>query len=67
MYLGRICEIGWLRMLYAPYYPYTEVLLPAIPIPDPDVRQERIRLEGSVPSAINLPPGCRFTTAALGT
>ncbi|MFW0968382.1 MAG: oligopeptide/dipeptide ABC transporter ATP-binding protein, partial [Thermacetogeniaceae bacterium] len=61
MYLGRICEIGSAEDVFMPpYHPYTEALLSAIPIPDPDVRQERIRLEGSVPSAINLPSGCRF-------
>ncbi|MEG3067821.1 MAG: ABC transporter ATP-binding protein [Syntrophaceticus schinkii] len=61
MYLGRICEIGSAEDVFMPpYHPYTEALLSAIPIPDPDVRQERIRLEGSVPSAINIPSGCRF-------
>jgi peptide/nickel transport system ATP-binding protein len=43
-------------------HPYTEALLSAIPIPDPDARQERIRLQGSVPSAVNIPSGCRFHT-----
>jgi peptide/nickel transport system ATP-binding protein len=45
-----------------PYHPYTEALLSSIPIPDPDVHQERIRLGGSVPSAVDVPPGCRFHT-----
>jgi peptide/nickel transport system ATP-binding protein len=45
-----------------PYHPYTEALLSAIPVPNPDMRQERIRLKGSVPSAVNIPPGCRFHT-----
>jgi peptide/nickel transport system ATP-binding protein len=63
VYLGRIWEIGSAEDVFAPpYHPYTEALLSAIPIPDPDIRQERIRLNGSVPSAVNIPPGCRFHT-----
>ena len=45
-----------------PYHPYTEALLSAIPIPDPDVVQKRVRLEGELPSVINPPKGCRFAT-----
>jgi peptide/nickel transport system ATP-binding protein len=63
VYLGRIWEIGSAEDVFSPpYHPYTEALLSAIPIPDPDVHQERIRLHGSVPSAVNIPPGCRFHT-----
>jgi peptide/nickel transport system ATP-binding protein len=63
VYLGRIWEIGSAEDVFAPpYHPYTEALLSAIPIPDPDIHQERIRLQGSVPSAVNIPPGCRFHT-----
>ena len=63
VYLGRIWEVGSAEDVFMPpYHPYTEALLSAIPIPDPDVRQERIRLVGSVPSAVNIPPGCRFHT-----
>jgi peptide/nickel transport system ATP-binding protein len=63
MYLGQIMEIGPAEAIYAPpYHPYTEALLSAVPIPDPKARQKRIRLEGSVPSAIAPPPGCRFHT-----
>jgi len=61
VYLGRLWEVGSAKDVFAPpCHPYTEALLSAIPIPDPDVRQERIRLKGSVPSAVNIPPGCRF-------
>jgi peptide/nickel transport system ATP-binding protein len=63
MYLGQIMEIGPADAIYAPpYHPYTEALLSAVPIPDPTVEQKHIRLEGSVPSAINPPSGCRFHT-----
>jgi peptide/nickel transport system ATP-binding protein len=63
MYLGQIMEIGPADAIYAPpYHPYTEALLSAVPIPDPTIEQKHIRLEGSVPSAINPPSGCRFHT-----
>jgi peptide/nickel transport system ATP-binding protein len=63
MYLGQIMEIGPAEAIYEPpYHPYTEALLSAVPIPDPTVQQKHIRLEGTVPSAINPPSGCRFHT-----
>lgn len=63
MYLGQIMEIGPAEAIYAPpYHPYTEALLSAVPIPDPNTEQKHIRLEGSVPSALNPPSGCRFHT-----
>ncbi len=63
VYLGRIWEVGSAEDVFVPpYHPYTEALLSAISIPDPHVRQERIRLHGSVPSAVNIPSGCRFHT-----
>jgi peptide/nickel transport system ATP-binding protein len=63
MYLGQIMEIGPADAIYAPpYHPYTEALLSAVPIPDPTIEQKKIRLEGSVPSALNPPSGCRFHT-----
>ncbi|MFQ5435953.1 MAG: dipeptide ABC transporter ATP-binding protein, partial [Anaerolineae bacterium] len=63
MYLGQIMEIGPADAIYAPpYHPYTEALLSAVPIPDPTAKQKHIRLEGSVPSAIDPPSGCRFHT-----
>jgi peptide/nickel transport system ATP-binding protein len=63
MYLGQVMEIGPAEAIYAPpYHPYSEALLSAVPIPDPKAKQKHIRLEGTVPSAIDPPSGCRFHT-----
>ena len=63
MYLGSLMEWGDADDVFAPpFHPYTEALLSAIPVADPDVVQKPIRLEGSVPSALNVPAGCRFHT-----
>ena len=61
MYLGRIVELAETSDLFArPRHPYTEALVSAVPIPDPDFHTERILLEGDVPSPIDPPPGCAF-------
>ena len=63
IYLGKICEIGPTEAIFnPPYHPYTEALVSAIPVIDPDAGHEAIRLEGSVPSPANPPTGCRFHT-----
>ncbi len=63
MYLGALFEVGYARdMFEPPLHPYTEALISAIPIADPTQQTEPILLRGNVPSARNVPSGCRFHT-----
>jgi oligopeptide/dipeptide ABC transporter ATP-binding protein len=63
MYLGKIVEMGDKKEIFSnPMHPYTQALLFAIPIPDPERKRKAVELKGEVPSAINVPSGCRFRT-----
>ncbi|MDP6812466.1 MAG: ABC transporter ATP-binding protein [Alphaproteobacteria bacterium] len=63
MYLGQIMERGQTDEVFSPpYHPYTEALLSAVPIADPEVEKRRIVLEGNLPSVMNPPKGCPFST-----
>ena len=63
MYLGNLVEHGGKKKIFSnPLHPYTEALFSSIPVPDPDVKMNRVILEGSIPSPANPPSGCKFNT-----
>jgi peptide/nickel transport system ATP-binding protein len=63
MYLGHVCETGPADLVFGgPNHPYTEALLSAVPVPDPEAQTARIRLKGGMPSSISPPSGCPFHT-----
>lgn len=63
MYLGGLVEVGTTEDIFAnPLHPYTKALFSAIPMPDPEIKTDRIILEGSIPSPANPPSGCKFHT-----
>ncbi|MFX0124965.1 MAG: ABC transporter ATP-binding protein [Candidatus Hodarchaeota archaeon] len=62
LYLGKIVEQGEVELVIrSPHHPYTKALISNIPVPDPEAKRERIEIEGEIPTAIKLPPGCRFS------
>jgi oligopeptide/dipeptide ABC transporter ATP-binding protein len=63
MYLGKLVEVATSQEIFCnPLHPYTKALLSAIPIPDPELRRERLQLKGDIATAIEPPSGCRFRT-----
>jgi peptide/nickel transport system ATP-binding protein/oligopeptide transport system ATP-binding protein len=61
MYLGRLVELADRDALFdAPHHPYTQALLSAVPVPDPERKRTGIILRGDVPSPARVPPGCHF-------
>jgi peptide/nickel transport system ATP-binding protein len=63
MYLGKIVELAESEVLVdKPYHPYSQALVAAIPVPDPDGRKVKVFAGGEIPSAVNIPSGCRFHT-----
>jgi oligopeptide transport system ATP-binding protein len=61
MYLGRLVEVAETASLFnGPHHPYTQALLSAAPVADPDRKRTRILLQGDVPGPANVPPGCHF-------
>ena len=63
MYLGKLVEVGKTSDIFnGAKHPYTQALLSAIPVPDPEAKREKIVLGGEIPNPINPPSGCRFHT-----
>ena len=63
MYLGSIMEVAPNEELYGnPQHPYTQALLSAVPVPDPEVEKKHVLIEGDLPSPTNIPSGCPFHT-----
>ena len=63
MYLGNVMELGKTEEIFkTPLHPYTKALFSAVPVPNPNVKMNRIILEGDIPSPANPPKGCKFHT-----
>jgi oligopeptide/dipeptide ABC transporter ATP-binding protein len=63
MYLGKIMERGSVeKVIFEPLHPYTQALIAAIPVPDPESARIDVKIKGEIPSPVNPPSGCRFHT-----
>jgi peptide/nickel transport system ATP-binding protein len=63
MYLGKIMERGPVEeVIFEPLHPYTQALIEAVPMPDPESTRIEVRIKGEIPSPVNPPSGCRFHT-----
>jgi len=63
MYLGKIMEMGTTeQIVFEPLHPYTNALLKAVPVPDPEAKRIEVVIKGEIPSPVNPPSGCRFHT-----
>jgi peptide/nickel transport system ATP-binding protein len=63
MYLGNIVEMGTTeQIIYEPAHPYTNALINAVPVPDPESKRTEIVVKGEIPSPVNPPSGCKFHT-----
>ncbi|MFX0200840.1 MAG: oligopeptide/dipeptide ABC transporter ATP-binding protein, partial [Candidatus Hodarchaeota archaeon] len=61
MYLGKIFEVASSEdLVHNPLHPYTQALIAAVPVPDPTVGRQSVKIKGEIPSAVDVPPGCRF-------
>ena len=61
MYLGKVMESGPVEsVVTTPIHPYTKALVSNVPVPDPTLKRDKIVVKGETPSALDIPPGCRF-------
>lgn len=61
MYLGKMFELASSEeLVHNPLHPYTQALIAAVPVPDPTVSRQTVKIKGEIPSAVDIPPGCRF-------
>ena len=66
MYLGKLFELASSEeLVHNPLHPYTQALIAAVPVPDPTVGRQTVKIKGEIPSAVDIPPGCRFHPRCL--